>query len=108
MNLDALISLFILGLICGYVLNSTRVREIAIRAVENEATAVGFQLLDQSIYQVRLSLSRNRNGNWMIWRQYKFSYSYDGSTRLSGYVIMLGSYVDGVLYEEPDRSDFGL
>ncbi len=86
-----------------YFLNSTRVREFAIAGVVFEAKKGSFQLLDQSVHLNKLSLSRDLNGTWKIWRQYRFDYSLDGDDRRQGYVIMLGRAVEAIIFAEREQ-----
>ena len=59
------------------------------------------QLLDQTVSLKRVSLSRDPEGKWRVWRQYRFDYSYDGVERRQGFVIMLGKKLQAVVVSEP-------
>ena len=94
-----------LGLILGlagyaaYRFQALRVRELALQAARRACRQHGLQLLDESVSIRRLSLSRDRRGNWRIWRQYRFEYSRDGEQRVIGQVIMLGTQLTGLALE---------
>jgi hypothetical protein len=92
--------LFALGAVALFILESTRVRELAIQAVQRASAQQDFQLLDQNVHVQRLSLSRNDKGRWGIWRQYRFDYSYDGVERRQGHVIMLGKKLQAMVVSE--------
>jgi len=96
--------LFAFGTVCLYFLGATKVRELAVQAVVRSGREDDFQLLDQSVHIQRLSLSRDRNGRWRIWRQYRFDYSYDGVERRQGHVIMLGKQLQAVVITDPART----
>lgn len=98
--------LFVLTLFGGlglYLFSATRVRELATDAVRRAAQQGDFQLLDESVSLQRVSMSRDGNGVWRVWRQYRFDYSYDGVQREQGAVIMLGKQLQALVVAEPDR-----
>ena len=86
--------------IATYFLNATRVREFAIASVAFEGKKSNFQLLDQSVHLNKLSFSRDSNGSWKIWRQYRFDYSLEGDDRRQGYIIMLGKTRQTIVFAE--------
>jgi hypothetical protein len=96
-NVAALLGL---ALLCMHFLSAMRVRELALQAVGRAGAQDDFQLLDQSVHLQRISLSRDDNGRWRIWRQYRFDYSYDGVERRHGFVIMLGRQLQSVVVSE--------
>ena len=51
-----------------------------------------------------LSLSRDGNGRWRMWRQYRFDYTFDGDARRQGFVVMLGRELQSVLVAEENRT----
>ncbi len=83
-----------------YWFSGTRVRELAIAAARRSTEMSDLQLLDQSVALARVSMSRDREGRWRIWRQYRFEFSRDGVTRESGQIIMLGQRLEAVLVAE--------
>ena len=75
-------------------------RELAVQAVGRASQQDDFQLLDQAVHIRRISLSRDANGRWHIWRQYRFDYTYDGVERRQGFVIMLGKQLQSMVVAE--------
>lgn len=100
---DILLALLFGGL-CLYFLSAIRVRELAVQAVARAGQQDDYQLLDQAVHIRRISLSRDRNGRWRIWRQYRFDYSFDGVERRQGHVIMLGKTLQAVVISDPART----
>lgn len=76
-----------------YWVAAIRCKDIAIRAARRECLSNDVQLLDQTVYQVWISLKRDSNDDWRIWRRYKFDYSVDGENRYSGELVLLGRQV---------------
>lgn len=83
---------------CGFLywVSAIRCKDRAILAARRECRLHDVQLLDHTVYQVWISLSRDDAGIWRIWRRYKFDYSIDGTERESGELILLGRQVVGV------------
>ncbi len=100
---EVLVVLAFAGL-CAWFLASVRVRELALAAVDRAGKRDDFQLLDQTVQLSRISLSRDERGNWRVWRQYRFDYSYDGVERQEGFVIMLGQRLQAVVVREPNST----
>ena len=103
LSLGELLALFAFGAACIYFLSAIRVRELALQAVQRASRDGDFQLLDQSVHIRRISLSRDGEGRWRVWRQYRFDYSFDGVVRQQGHVIMLGKRLQALVVAEPDR-----
>lgn len=99
-TLSEIIAVLVFGVACLYFLGSIRVREIAVQAVGRASRQDDFQLLDQAVHIRRLSLSRDGNGRWKVWRQYRFDYSYDGVERRQGFVTMLGKQLQSIIVSE--------
>lgn len=99
-SLGEVLSVLLFGVACLYFLGAIRVREIAVQAVGRAGERDDFQLLDQSVHIQRLSLSRDANGRWRVWRQYRFDYSFDGVERRQGHVIMLGRTLQALVTSE--------
>jgi hypothetical protein len=99
-TLGEVLALFGFGALSVFFLEAIRVRELAIQAVLRASEQDDFQLLDQTVHLQRLSLSRNDKGNWSLWRQYRFDYSYDGVERRQGHVIMLGKKLQALVVSE--------
>ncbi len=103
LSLGELLVLFAFGGASVFFLSAIRVRELALQAVQRASRDGDFQLLDQSVHIRRLSLSRDSEGRWRVWRQYRFDYSFDGIERQQGHVIMLGKRLQALVVAEPDR-----
>jgi len=82
-----------------YWLASMRCKDLAIGVARRECNRCAVQLLDQTVHQHHISLSRDSLGQWRVWRHYKFEYSEDGDTRHIGTLIMLGQKVTRVALE---------
>jgi hypothetical protein len=100
---DILVAL-LFGALCLYFLSAIRVRELAVQAVTRAGERDDYQLLDQAVHIRRISLSRDRQGRWRIWRQYRFDYSYDGVERRQGHVIMLGKSLQALVVSDGART----
>lgn len=91
--MSELVLIFVLGLAAFYWLSAARCKEVAIMAARRECKFHDVQLLDQTVLQNRISMSRDENQAWRIWRHYKFDYSMDGDDRRGGEVVLLGHNV---------------
>jgi len=100
LSLGELLVLFGFGFAIVYFLGATRVRELALAAVQRASREGDFQLLDQSVHLRRISLSRDGTGRWRVWRQYRFDYSLEGVDRRQGFVTMLGPQLQSLLVAE--------
>jgi len=90
----------VLGGLAYYWFSGTKVRELAISAAKRSTKTADVQLLDQTVSLARVSLSRDHEGRWRVWRQYRFEYSRDGVSRETGHIIMLGHRLEAVLVAE--------
>lgn len=102
-SLGEVLALMGFGALCLYFLASIRIRELALHHVGRASKRDDFQLLDQSVHLQRLSLSRDGEGRWRVWRQYRFDYSLDGVERRQGHVFMLGRKLEAVIVSEQPR-----
>ena len=100
LSLGEMMVVFLFGLAAVYFLSSIRVRELALQAVRAASDREDFQLLDQSVHVQKLSMSRDGEGRWRVWRQYRFDYSFDGVERRQGHVIMLGNRLQALVVAE--------
>lgn len=82
-----------------YWLSAMRSKDIAIATAKRECRLCDVQFLDQTVQLVKLSVSRDQNGHWRLWREYRFEYSDDGNTRREGRMSMLGPRVIQVAME---------
>ena len=103
LSLGELLVLFLFGGAAVFFLSAIRIRELALQAVQRASKQDDFQLLDQSVHIQRLSLSRDSDGRWRVWRQYRFDYCFAGVVRQQGHVIMLGKRMQALVVAEPDR-----
>ncbi|MEH6586410.1 MAG: DUF3301 domain-containing protein [Halioglobus sp.] len=99
-SLGEVLALLAFGAICVHFLAATRIRELALQHVARAGARDDFQLLDQSVHIQRFSLSRDQQGRWRVWRQFRFDYSVDGMERRQGHVIMLGKVLEAVVVSE--------
>ena len=95
---------FLLTAVFGFAFywqNSMRSKEMASNAAKRECDRMGVQLLDQTVHQQRLSMSRDPAGRWRLWRDYRFDYSRDGIERDRGRILLLGHSVISVDLNSP-------
>ena len=87
--------LLIIALCAGllYWQQAMKCKEQALYAARKECKICGVQLLDQTVQQARISLSRDEQGRWRIWRVYRFDYTETGQERFSGTITLLGQKV---------------
>lgn len=91
-----ILMLVVIGAFALYWQNSMRCKEIASGAAKRECQREGLQFLDQTVQQQRLSMSRDPEGMWRLWRDYRFEYSPDGLGRARGRILLLGHRVIAV------------
>ena len=103
-NLGDILLALLIGGLSLYFLSAIRVRELAVQAVTRAGRDNDYQLLDQAVHIRRISLSRDRQGRWRVWRQYRFDYSFDGVERRQGHVIMLGKQLETVVISDQART----
>ncbi|MEM6581425.1 MAG: DUF3301 domain-containing protein [Pseudomonadota bacterium] len=96
--------ILLVGAMGLYFMSAIRVRELALQAVARAGRQDDYQLLDQSVHIQRLSMSRDADGRWRVWRQYRFDYSYDGVQRQQGHVIMLGKRLQAIVVSDAART----
>lgn len=77
--------------------DSLRAREAALLAGKAACQRQGMQFLDDTLALASLRLGRNRRGQTVLRRVYRFEFSDTGNNRLSGSVVMAGSRVDDVI-----------
>ena len=82
--------IILLGVLGLYWLAGMRCKEIAVVVARRECDRYDVQLLDQTVHQAKLSMSRDGRDQWRVWREYRFEYTNDGDTRSRGLVTMLG------------------
>lgn len=101
LTLGETLVIFGFGAYAVYLFQALRIRELALIAARRACNDRGVQLLDQTVSIKRLSMSRDDQGRWRVWRQYQFEYSEEGFEREHGNVIMLGNRVHGLVMSEP-------
>ena len=103
LTLGETLIIFVIGGYGVYLFKALRVRELALFAARRACQEADVQLLDQTVSVKRISLSRDQQGRWRVWRQYQFEYSVEGYERQRGHVIMLGQRIHGLVMAEPTR-----
>ena len=86
-------TIILIALGCAAVLywyTSLQCKTYAVTYARRECEKQGVQLLDQTVQQIKLSMSRDRNDRWRVWREYRFEYSLDGVNRYEGRLTILG------------------
>ena len=94
-----LLLILAIGVVLLYWQAGVRCKELATIAARRECGLCNVQLLDQTVEQVRLSMSRDTSGQWRFWREYRFEYSHDGEDRFEGRLTLLGQRVIRVALE---------
>jgi len=97
--MSELLTIIFIGLVILYWQAAVRCKEIAVVNARKECNLCDVQLLDQTVHQVKVSLSRDVTGQWRIWREYGFDYSPDGEVRFKGRLVLLGQRVIRVALE---------
>jgi hypothetical protein len=82
--------IILVGSLGLYWLAAMRCKEIAVVVARRECNRYDVQLLDQTVHQAKLSMSRDDSYQWRVWREYRFEYTNNGDTRSRGLVTMLG------------------
>ena len=85
--------LFVLVLVGAsvYWYVSQQAKTYAVKYARREGEKQTVQLLDQTVAQINLSMSRDNEDRWRVWREYSFEYSVDGINRNEGRLILLGN-----------------
>jgi uncharacterized membrane protein len=103
-TLGEVLVLLALGAYAVYLFKALRVRELALQAARDACQREDLQLLDENVSVRRISMSRDGQGRWRVWRQYRFEYSLDGVERQTGHVIMLGYQTQALVMAESGRT----
>ena len=82
-----------------YWLDAVRSKDIARIAARKYCEIRDVQLLDQTVQQIRISMSRDTDDAWRVWRMYRFEYSLEGVERNFGTIKMLGPQVLDVVLD---------
>ncbi|MBV1876723.1 MAG: DUF3301 domain-containing protein [Pseudomonadales bacterium] len=86
--------ILLVGIYSLYLLASIRSKDIATLVAGRKCKQSEVQLLDQTVHQTKISLSRDQSNQWRVWREYRFEFSADGQLRLHGRIILLGQQVE--------------
>jgi len=109
LNLSALIVWMILGALALVYWNAARAAAERAGQLGREACErAGVIWLDQSVHASALRLRRNPDGRLGFEREFRFEYSFDGSDRHSGQLLLRGERLvwmsgpAGAFLTEPD------
>ncbi len=97
--MSELLIILIIGIAVLYWQSAVRCKELAVIAARKECKICDVQLLDQTVHQIKVSMSRDVTDQWRVWREYQFEYSHDGDDRYSGQLVLLGQRVIRVALE---------
>jgi hypothetical protein len=84
----SIVVILLIVILVLYILSNLRAREWAIFHASNLCKQYNVQLLDSSIVQTSLKISRDKDGKLCWQRSYSFEYSSDGLSRDIGKVIL--------------------
>lgn len=97
-----LLGLLALAGMIWYWLDAMRAKEIAVAGGRIACEEVGVSFLDETVAMSRVRLGRNRAGQRVIIRDYRFEFTSDGSQRYRGLLTLVGKQVEQ-LQMEPYR-----
>lgn len=100
--MSSIILILLLVAIVWFWLDSTKSKEIAIRAAAVACQDIGVQLLDQTVSLEKLKIRRNAKGHLTFLRIYRFDFSLQGNERLEGRAMMLGQTIKQIHLDRPD------
>ena len=104
MSFSTLNLLLLLMLIILIWRDNLKVREMATKISRSACQSHGLQFLDQTVALRRMGISWGPSG-LKLRRIYEFDYSQEGSGRLTGYIVMLGSHSETLRIEPPEVGD---
>jgi hypothetical protein len=93
MGSSGLALLVILAVLMWFWQNTLYVRELALKAAQDVCLRQHLQLLDATVTLQRVVLRRSA-GRLLLQRTFQFSYSSDGDSRNTGFVILAGNHVE--------------
>jgi hypothetical protein len=88
--------LILLGLAMWFWKDTLRAREMALAASRELCNRQHFQLLDATVSMQRMELRRSPRGRVQLQRTFQFTYSDNGDSRRTGFVIVAGNHVEQV------------
>ncbi len=89
----------ILIVMVWYVVDSIRVKEIAVRHCKRLCLSQEFRLLDETVEKNSTKPMRDQSGLLKLYRIYSFQYTLDDLQRHQGKITMLGHRVVRVEFE---------
>ena len=98
---EYLFSLILIGLV-WYVVDSIRVKEIAVRHCKRLCLSQEFRLLDETVEKNSTKPMRDQTGLLKFLRIYSFQYTLDDLQRHQGKITMLGHRVVQVEFEHDE------
>lgn len=94
--MSKVITLILLGLFAYYWWITQKLKTLALRAARQRCQQAGVQLLDHTVVQSKLRLTKDNRNHWRLERQYSFDFTSTGEHRYHGKVALLGGYVASV------------
>jgi len=82
-----------------YIVDSIRVKEIAVQHCKRLCTSQDFRLLDETVEKFSTKPMRDQSGLLKLLRLYSFQYTLDDLQRHKGKITMLGKQVVRVEFE---------
>ena len=98
-----LVALVVLLGIVLFWLDGARAREFATALVGELCQRRGLQLLDGTVALARIGVRRTAEG-LRLRRMYRFDFSAEGVGRRAGYLLLLGSAVERVIFDLPEEA----
>jgi hypothetical protein len=99
MDIISLLFLILLAALGWFWFDTLHVLEVARKAGKQACSELNVQFLDDTVANIKLSLTRDITGRRVWRRTYRFEFSETGNSRLEGHVIMLGDKVESVMME---------
>jgi hypothetical protein len=85
--------LLLLAGIGWYWSDAMRALESARNAARRRCQELGLSLLDDTVVLARLRLRRDEDARLALWREYRFEFTGDGSSRHGGEIVLIGGRV---------------
>lgn len=82
-----------------YWWNAMRSKELARSFGRRTCDREGLQFLDDTVVLTRVRPRRNRGGQWVFQREYRFEFASDGGRRYDGHLILLGNQLQQITLE---------
>ena len=91
--MSKVITLIVLGFIAYYWAMTQKLKNAALRAAKMRCRDAGVQLLDHTVVQYKVRLSKDTLGRRKLEREYRFDFTSTGEHRYHGKVIIQGKHV---------------